>query len=161
MEHPITILKSLTAIDFDAGTVFSGSPSGKTVKGYTAASLFTPSVDPNYIFHEQSRDIVVWFIHPKQGASDPLYVYGPSGSGKTSCLKQLAAKLHYPVFEVTGHSRLEFPELSGHHVVRQGNMEFEYGSLALTIKFGGLLLCNELDLLEPSTAAGLNGILDG
>ena len=40
-------------------------------------------------------------------------------------------------------------------------MEFEYGPLALAMKFGGLFLCNEMDLLEPSTAAGLNGILDG
>ena len=63
--------------------------------------------------------------------------------------------------EVTGHSRLEFPELAGHRIVRQGNMEFEYGPLALAMKFGGLCLLNEIDLLEPSTAAGLNGILDG
>lgn len=157
MESTITILQSLQVTDFDAGTVFSGTPSGRMVKGYAAPSLFTPAVDPNYIFHEQSRDMVVWFID----ANDPLYVYGPSGAGKTSCLKQLAAKLNFPVFEVTGHSRLEFPELIGHHVVRQGSMEFEYGPLALAMKYGGLALVNELDLLEPSTAAGLNGILDG
>lgn len=120
MESTITILQSLQVTDFDAGTVFSGTPSGKMVKGYAAPSLFTPAVDPNYIFHEQSRDMVVWFID----ASDPLYVYGPTGCGKTSVIKQLAAKLHYPVFEVTGHIRLEFPELIGHHVVRQGSMEF-------------------------------------
>ena len=153
----ITILQSLQVRDFDAGTIFSGNPSGKMVKGYAAPSLFTPAVDVNYIFHEQSRDIVVWFID----YSDPLYVYGHSGVGKTSIIKQLAAKLHYPVFEVTGHSRLEFPELIGHHVVRQGSMEFEYGPLALAMKYGGLALINEIDLLEPSTAAGLNGILDG
>jgi MoxR-like ATPase len=58
--------------------------------------------------------LVVWSI----GASDPLYVFGPCGCGKTNCIKQLVAKLNYPVFEVTGHSRLEFPELIGHHVVR-------------------------------------------
>ena len=40
-------------------------------------------------------------------------------------------------------------------------MAFEYGPLALAMKFGGLALINEIDLLEPSTAAGLNGILDG
>jgi cobaltochelatase CobS len=40
-------------------------------------------------------------------------------------------------------------------------MEFEYGPLALAMKYGGLFLCNEIDLLEPATAAGLNGILDG
>ena len=157
MTNTLAILQSMQPKDYDAGTVFSGSPSGKMVTGYAAPSLFTPSVDGNYIFHEQSRDIVVWFID----ASDPLYVYGATGCGKTSVIKQLAAKLNYPLFEVTGHSRLEFPELIGHHVVRQGNMEFEYGPLALAMKFGGLFLCNELDLLEPSTAAGLNGILDG
>lgn len=157
MESTITILQSLQVTEFDAGTVFSGTPSGKMVKGYAAPSLFTPAVDSNYIFHEQSRDMVVWFIDH----SDPLYVYGATGCGKTSCIKQLAAKLNFPVFEVTGHSRLEFPELIGHHVVRQGNMEFEYGPLALAMKFGGLALINEIDSLEPSTAAGLNGILDG
>lgn len=161
MENMLTVLQSLQVADFDAGAVFSGNPSGKTVKGFSAPTLFTPAVDGNYIFHEQSRDIVVWFAHSKQGASDPLYVYGATGCGKTSVIKQLAAKLNYPVFEVTGHSRLEFPELIGHHVVRQGNMEFEYGPLALAMKFGGLMLVNEIDLLEPSTAAGLNGILDG
>jgi cobaltochelatase CobS len=127
------------------------------VKGFATASPFTPAVDVNYIFHEHSRDLVVWFLGP----NEPLYVFGPCGCGKTSCIKQLAAKLNYPVFEVTGHSRLEFPELIGHHVVRNGNMEFEYGPLALAMRYGGLFLCNEIDLLEPSTAAGLNGILDG
>lgn len=157
MSNTIHTLENLTITDFDAGTVFSGTPSGKTVKGYAAASPFTPAVDGNYIFHEQSRDIVVWFID----ASDPLYVYGATGCGKTSVIKQLAAKLNYPVFEVTGHSRLEFPELIGHHIVRQGNMEFEYGPLALAMNYGGVFLCNEIDLLDPSTAAGLNSILDG
>ncbi len=151
------ILQGLTPTDLDAGTVFSGSPSGKPVKGYTKASPFTPDIDPGYLFHEHSRDLIVWFIE----ANDPIYVFGPTGAGKTSCIKQLSARLQYPVFEVTGHSRLEFPELVGHLTVRNGNMEFEYGPLALAMKFGGLFLCNELDLLEPSTAAGLNGILDG
>lgn len=40
-------------------------------------------------------------------------------------------------------------------------MEFEYGPLALAMKYGGVFLCNEIDLLDPSTAAGLNSILDG
>ena len=105
MENTIAILQSLQPAAFDAGTLFSGTPSGKMVKGYAVPSPFTPAVDGNYIFHEQSRDIVVWFID----TSDPLYVYGPTGCGKTTIIKQLAAKLNYPVFEVTGHSGLEFP----------------------------------------------------
>ena len=157
MSKSLDILENLAVCEFDAGAVFSGSVSGKLVKGFAGANAFVPGVDDNYIFHEHSRDLVVWFLD----SSDPLYVFGPCGCGKTSCIKQLAARLNYPVFEITGHSRLEFPEMVGHLSLCGGNMEFEYGPLALAIKYGGLFLLNEIDLLEPSTAAGLNGILDG
>jgi cobaltochelatase CobS len=100
---------------------------------------------------------VVWFLEK----SEPLYVFGPQGSGKTSLVKQLAARLNYPVFEVTGHNRLEFPELAGHLTIKDSQMSFQYGPLALAMKFGGLFLLNEIDLLDPSTAAGLNSVLDG
>ena len=150
-------LTDLKTIEMDAGLVFSGKKSNRTIIGYEQPSAFTPKVDANYIFHDSSRDVVVWFMHP----SDPLYLFGPTGSGKTSLIKQLAAKLNYPVFEITGHSRLEFPDLIGHLSVKNGSMEFEYGPLALAMKHGGLMILNEIDLLDPSTAAGLNSILDG
>lgn len=151
-----TTLDSLQPIDLDAGSVFSGTPSGRTVAGYASPNEYTPAIDPNYIFHETSRDVIVWLMQ----ASDPLYVFGPTGSGKTSLIKQLAARLNYPVFEVTGHGRLEFPDLVGHLTVRNANMEFTYGPLALAMKHGGIFLINELDLLEPATATGFNGVLD-
>ena len=44
MPNTIQILKNCKITDFDAGTVFSGMPSGKTVKGYTPAA--TPLNDP-------------------------------------------------------------------------------------------------------------------
>ncbi len=157
MSHTPNFLANLIPTDLDAGTVFSGSPSGTLVKGYAEASSFTPKVNPAYIFHEHSRDLVVWFIAPPT----PLYVCGPTGAGKSSGICQLAARLNYPVFEVTGYNHLEFQDLVGHHTIQNGNMTFAYGPLALAMRHGGLCLLNELDLLEPSTATGLNGILDG
>jgi len=150
-------IDKLTSAELDAGQVFSGKASGRMVQGFEAASSFTPCMDREYLFHESSRDVVVWFMD----SSDPIYLFGPSGSGKTSLIKQLAAKLNYPVFEVTGHSRLEFPEMTGHLTVEKGSMEFQYGPLALAMKYGGLFLLNEIDIIDPATAAGLNGILDG
>ena len=150
-------LHALEVVDFDAGEVFSGKKSGRRIKGFSEASSYTPAVNSEYLFHEAMRDIAVWFMSP----SDPLYVYGPSGSGKTSLVKQLAAKLKYPVMEVTAHGRLEFPDLVGHHSIQGGNMQFQYGPLALAMKYGGLFLLNEIDLLDPASASGLNGVLDG
>ena len=157
MSKTINELEGLKTIEMDAGEVFSGQKSGRIIVGYEKPISFTPEVDPNYIFHSSSRDVIVWFISP----SDPLYLFGPTGSGKTSLIKQLAAKLNYPVFEITGHSRLEFPDMVGHFSVDNGNMKFQYGPLALAMRFGGVFVLNEIDLLDPATAAGLNTILDG
>ena len=144
------ILTTIKTKELDAGLIFSGHPSGTKVMGYDKPCSFTPKINSNYIFHEASRDIVVWLIAPPS----PLYICGVSGCGKSSCISQLAARLNYPVFEITGHNRLEFQDLTGHHIVQNGNMKFEYGPLALAMKYGGLFLLNELDLLEPSTATG-------
>ncbi len=157
MNNTISILQNLTPSSFDAGLIFSGKPSGRMVNGFAQPNMFVPDVNKNYIFHEHSRDLVVWFTCKPE----PIYVFGPTGCGKTSCIKQLAALLNYPVFEVTGHSRLEFPDLLGHLTVQEGSMDFEYGPLTLAMKYGGLFLLNEIDLLEPATTAGFNGILDG
>ena len=150
-------LENLKSTQLDAGLIFSGKSSNKTVTGYDKPSSFTPKEDPYYVFHDSSRDVIVWFM----SSSDPLYCFGPTGSGKTSLIKQLASKLNYPVFEITGHSRLEYPDMVGHLSVENGSMDFKYGPLALAMKYGGLFLLNEIDLLDPSTAAGLNTILDG
>ena len=155
-----TILNDLSTLQpasLDAGLVFSGKASGRLIQGYAQPSAYTPAVNPDYLFHESSRDIVVWLMNP----ADPLYVFGPTGCGKTSCIKQLAARLNYPVFEVTGHGRLEFADLLGHLAVKDDNMVFEYGPLALAMRHGAILLLNEIDLASPEVAAGLNSVLDG
>ena len=157
MTDPYSQLEQLSVIDLDAGTIFSGQASGRLIKGFATACSHTPVLDPDYLFHDAMRELVVWFMNP----SDPLYVFGPTGAGKTSLIRQVAAKLNYPVFDVTGHGRLEFNDLAGHLTVENGSMRFQYGPLALAMKFGGVFLLNELDLLDPSTVTGLNGVLDG
>ena len=79
----ISELANLTPVALDSGQVFSGRPSGKEIMGYAKPSAYTPAIDPDYIFHESSRDVIVWLRKP----TDPLYVFGPVGAGKTSLIK--------------------------------------------------------------------------
>ena len=146
------------AVQLDAGQIFSGKPSGTMISGYEKPSEYTPKIDPAYVFHESSRDVIVWFLMRKP---DPLYIFGPTSAGKSSLVRQIAARLNYPVYEATGHDRLEFPDLVGHLSVKNSNMGFEDGPLALAMKTGGIFLFNEADLCSPATLAGLNTILDG
>ncbi len=154
-------LDNLSVIDMDAGELFSGSPSGRAIKGFATPCGFTPRIDVDYLFHDSMREVVVWLLTTPEERSDPLYIFGPTGSGKTSLVRQLAARLNYPVFDVTGHGRLEFPDLAGHLSLHNGSMAFQYGPLALAMRYGGIFLLNEIDLLDPATATGLNGVLDG
>lgn len=157
MNANISALKSLQPVQLDAGNVFSGQPSGVMVNGYAVATPYTPQIDPDYAFQDTARDIICWFLY----GHEALYLTGPTGCGKTSGIKQIAARLNYPTFEVTGHGRLELADLLGHLSVHKGSMIFEYGPLALAIRYGGLFLFNELDLASPDIVAGLNTILDG
>ena len=146
-----------SVVRVDAGLLFDGQASRVMVHGWEKPSPFTPQKDDCYRFPPWTRDIVMWLAYRR----DPLYLFGPTGCGKTSCVKQIMRALNYPVFELTGHSRLEFPEMVGHHTVSHGSMHYEYGPLTRAMKEGGLFLLNEIDLLDPGTAAGLNSILDG
>ena len=153
----IATLEPLQPVQLDAGTVFSGQPSGVPVNGYAATTPYTPAIDPDYAFQESARDIICWFLY----GNDALFLTGPTGCGKTSGIKQISARLRYPVFEVTGHGRLELADLLGHLSVREGSMVFEPGALTLAMRYGGVFLLDEIDLISPDVTAGLNGILDG
>lgn len=143
-------------IPVDLGLAFSGTPSGNIVPGWDKPQPYTPKPDDGYICPAWLGDAIVTFRQ-----RDPLWVFGPTGSGKTAGVKFIASRLNWPVYEITAHSRLEFPELCGSYHVEDGNMVWHDGPLVSAMRGGGVFLLNEGSLLEPSTAAGLNSILDG
>lgn len=159
MENNIIVEPADNAQDlclFDLGETFVGRPSGKMIAGWRAPTPCTPPFDSAYVLPPWAQHVLVAFM---QG--DPLYLFGPQGTGKTSVIKYIASRLNWPVYEITGHSRLEFPELCGSYHIADGNMVWHDGPLTAAMHTGGVFLLNEADLLDPSTAAGLNSILDG
>ena len=93
MSHPVQL---------DAGQIFSGKSSGTMIFGYDAPSEYTPAIDSNYLFHESSRDVIVWFLMQNP---EPLYICGPTSARKSSLIRQIAARLN------TRFSRL--PDMTG------------------------------------------------
>lgn len=129
-----------------------------TVPGRVPGNPYVPAIDPDYQFDANLlSDVLGWL---KLGAKDPLYLSGPTGSGKTSVMKQVAARLNIPVQEITGHGRLEVPDMIGRVGLIGGDTLFLDGPLATAYRAGHWFLLNEQDLLDPSTNAGLNGILE-
>ncbi|MEW5976403.1 MAG: AAA family ATPase [Acidobacteriota bacterium] len=142
-----------------AGTFNIAAPRGLTVKGCAEHSPFVPKIDPNYVFQKEVlRDVLCWLEEPH---GDGLYLSGPTGCGKSSLICQVAARLNIPVQPVAAHSRLEIVELIGHLTLVNGSMSFADGPITTAMRHGHLLLIDELDLLEPATAVGLNSIIEG
>lgn len=132
------------------------APSGRVIYGLENDNAFVPTKQDTYVLPAFGGDILA--IMPGEPY---IYIYGPTGCGKTSCVKFIAATFHLPVYEVTGHSRLEFPELVGSYKLVNQNMVWVDGPLTLALRNGGIFLLNEQSLVDPATAAGLNTILDG
>lgn len=148
---------------FDAGQLFAGRKSGVSITGYDTPSPATPVPDPSYILPQWGVQVIQWFIEP----FDALWISGPTGCGKSALIRYIAARLNYPVYEVTGHGRLELPDLVGHVGLVPGPdgsgtiTAWVPGPLPLAMQGGGIFLFNEIDLVDPSVLAGLNTVLDG
>ncbi|WP_458399757.1 AAA family ATPase [Mailhella sp.] len=142
---------------FDAGEVFSGKASGTKIRGFKEPSHNTPAVDDSFIFGELAKDLVVFFL---QDEPDPLYIFGDTGTGKSSLVRQVAARLNYPVWETTGSERLEVSDLIGHLTLRGGEMSFVDGPLVAAMKAGGVFILNEIDAANPAVLILLNTLFD-
>lgn len=118
-----------------------------------------PSLDDGFVFRSDVLRNILAFLSAPRG--DGLFLTGPTGAGKSSVITQVAARLNWPVEEVTLHGRIEMADLVGHHALVKGEMVFVYGPLARAMKEGAILLLNEIDLADPAELAGLNGALDG
>jgi cobaltochelatase CobS len=144
---------------FDVSATFAvKAPRGLAIEGYADESH--PNVPPlrPYLFR-QGLNAVLAFL--RDAAGDALLLTGPTGAGKTSLIRQVAARLYWPVQEVTCHGRLEFADLLGGFQLLQGETRFVHGPLAIAAREGHLLILNEIDLMDPAELAGLNDIVEG
>ena len=124
-----------------------------------AVSRLIPKREPGYVFQEELlKGLLDYLAAPM---NDALYIFGPSGSGKTSMVHQAAARLGWPAVEMTLNGRFEMADLTGHNTIVRGEVMFVYGPLVRALKYGYILMLNEIDLADPAELAGLNDVLEG
>lgn len=153
---------------FQLNTLFDLSeiPDAVQITGYVDdTNPYIPKKDPAYRFRKDFiRDVRNFLQNP---GGDGLFITGPTGSGKTSGITQMAARLNWPVQQITANARLELADLVGFHALTASapgevpSMKFQYGPLAIAMREGHILLINEIDLADPAEMAGLNDILEG
>ncbi len=137
------------------------APDSYTIDGFNEGHYLQHMVPVkrDYTFNKDRFQMLnAWFQDPQ---GDGLSLHGPTGSGKTSIINQYCNRLNWPVFRVNSHSRLEVPNLVGHHKIENGDMKFVYGPLALAMMYGGVFVWDEQDLSDPSVSAGVNAVLEG
>lgn len=133
--------------------------------GFEGSSEYIPKHDPHYQFRKTALLSLWMFLEQPDG--DAFYITGPTGSGKTSLVNQYAARVGWPVQEVTAHGRMEIADLVGFHTLQSEHdgatptMRFQYGPLSRAMKEGHIFLLNEIDMIDPSDLAGLNDVLEG
>ena len=141
-------------------------PESLKILGFSdATNPAIPKRHENYVFRRDVLCDLLAFLRKPNG--DALYLTGPTGSGKTSVVLEACARLNWPVEQLTLNSRFEFAELAGHFTFsatkadEPPQMRFQYGPLAIAMKYGHVLVLNELDLADAGELAGLNDILEG
>lgn len=96
----------------------------------------------------------------KRGKIWKLGLYGPSATGKTSFVKSLAGALGLPYMIVVGSKGMDETALFGKYILKDGETVFEYGPLTLMMKYGGLFLLDEENMVAPEVVSSMNSVLD-
>lgn len=90
----------------------------------------------------------------------PIFIYGPTGCAKTESVRWICNKFHLPLLSVTGHARLDYDDLIGHHSIQDGTLTWVDGPLTFALRNGATFCFDEVTLCPPETLVGLHGILD-
>ena len=115
-----------------------------------------PKLDPNHKFSPQFVTDLQRLLNDSDG--DIIVSYGGYGVGKTTGIRQYAARVYWPTYEVEGTLETSFQiDLMGR--LDPGTGEFIPGPLYCALKDGGIFLLNEADAMNASELVGFYELL--
>jgi len=74
----------------------------------------------------------------------PLLLKGPTGCGKTRFVAHMAARLGRPLFTVSCHDDLTAADLTGRHLLIDGETRWSDGPLTRSVREGGICYLDEV-----------------
>lgn len=145
---------------YDLKTLFNlATPYISTADIVHEYNLHVPKVNPYHVFDEDlTNNTLLYLLRPN---NDCLWISGDAGCGKTSTVIQICARLGWSVQSITCSNKCESLDLVGHSTLVNGTLTFEYGALANAMKYGEVLILNEIDTMNPNDLSLLNDVLEG
>lgn len=132
--------------------------------GVSVASVPPKSVADSYVhrtFPGGHTDFDLFdFAHKVR---KPLLIEGPTGPGKTMATRAWAATHGKMLARVPGNMGIEPSQLFGKYVPDEANGGFKWvdGPVTHVVRFGGVLLLNEVNFIPDRVGSVLFGLLDG
>lgn len=105
---------------------------------------------------------LIQMIHA--GDAKNISFSGPAGSGKTTVAKIIAGALHLPLRLVTGKAGVDTSVYLGYESIQSENgvsvTKWHDGPITEAVRYGALLLFDEVNLTSPEVIGTLNTLLD-
>ncbi len=118
-----------------------------------------PTLDPDYSFPEDAALEVMTLM--EKPLRNNLWVQGPTQCGKTKLIRNLAAKLRRPLFEITCNVHMTPQHFFGKTRARAGETFFNYGIVPKWMRTpGAWFLANEWDTLDTECTNALKSCLE-
>lgn len=115
-----------------------------------------PRLDPNYLWPKETPDIIAAL-----SSGFNVYISGDRGTGKSSLVRNIAALLKRPLFQIGFHSETASSELFGFFGVNSEGMEWVPGDLlkAMQTPFAVIDL-SEISAARPELTMQLTSVLE-
>lgn len=109
---------------------------------------FVPDIDENYEFRAEILAPLLWaFVNNKKA-----WLSGHTGTGKSTLIKQICARLNWPLVRVNFDSEISRMDLIGRDTIKNGTSTFVDGVLPQALQGPYVLLCDEVDFIRPDVA---------
>ena len=116
---------------------------------------------PEKVFYIDHDDLY-WEIAYAYNNDFPMAMWGHTGTGKSELVKQFAAIIGAPVYRVNFNGMTVTDDIIGKLLPgADGSIFFQDGGVTECVRYGGILLLEELNACSQEVLFAMHGLLDG